>query len=64
MLVIVKDDLEDALLLESLILILLILRLKSIDWAVKLFFRESLRIDGRSAEHDIVCNLQSLGHDL
>lgn len=45
-LVVIKDYLENALLLQRFVLVLLVCGLKCIDWAVELFLGESLWVDG------------------
>lgn len=60
MLEVVEDDLEDAFLFQGFILVLLGLRLECVDWAIKLLFREGLRIDGRGSEYYIVRYFQGL----
>jgi hypothetical protein len=59
-LVVVQDYLEDALLLQGLVLVLLVLRFEGVDRAVELLLRKGLGVDGRGTEYDVVCNFQRL----
>ena len=60
MLVVVKNNLKNALLLQGLVLVLLVLRFKCIDGTIKFLLCERLRIYSRSPENDIVSYLESL----
>jgi len=57
MLIVIKNYLENTFLLQSFILVLLVVRFKGVDWAVKLFLRKGLRIHSRSPENDAIGNL-------
>jgi hypothetical protein len=60
MLVVVENNLENALLFQGLVLVLLILRFKCIDWTVEFLLCECLRIDSRSPENYIVSYFEGL----
>ena len=64
MLVVVKNNLENAFLFQSIILVLLTLRLKGIDGTIKLLLCICLRVDDRCSEEHIKGSLESLGDDL
>lgn len=63
-LVVVQDYLEDALLLQCLVLIKLVRRLEGVDRSVELLLGEGLRIHAGQAEAHAVGNLERLRYDL
>ena len=64
MLIIVKNDLENAFLFQSIILVLLTLRFKGIDGTVKFFLGICGRVDNGCSEEHIESSFESLGDDL
>jgi hypothetical protein len=64
MLVVVKNDLENAFLFQSVIHVLLAMRFKRVNGTVEFLLGICLRIDDRCSEEDIESTFESLGDDL
>ena len=60
MLIVVQNDLENTLFPKSVILILLVLGSKCIDWAIELILIKSAWINCRCPEYNIIGELKCL----